>query len=186
MKKITKEQKKIIYISLILSAFTVFLWIFIITPQKNKLVSIRNRLSQAEAQITEIKQLTQGRDMAVVVTELNKKLVDALDKLPFRQEVVINYLSDNARNLGIEIKNINLSDKQSAVKTISGYAISEVPININLSGEYRAIGEYLNILRDDSVILIKIGKIDIKGRGEGYSYLDMSLEISAYFAKKVS
>ncbi len=186
MKKISKEQKKIIYISLVLSAFTVFLWILIFSPQKNTLVSIKGRLSQTEARIAEIKQLTQGRDMAVVVAELDKKLVDALNKLPSRQEVVISYLSDNASNLGIAIKNINLSDKQITMKKISNYIIAEVPISINLTGEYKAIGEYLNILRDDSVILSRIEKINIKCKGEGTIYLDASLEINAYFAKKAS
>lgn len=186
MKQITKEQKKIIYITLILPVFTVFLWVFIFLPQRNKLACLRNSLSETEAQITQIKQLALGRDMAEVAGELNKKLLECLDKLPSRHEAAINYLSDNAHNLGIVIKNISLHSQQAVMENIADYIIAQTPISINLTGGYKAIGEYLNILRDDSAILIRLEKIDIKREKENYIYLNADIEINVYFAKKAS
>lgn len=185
MRKITKEQKKIIYIALILSFFEFSLWGLIIMPQKKKLTMLQKKLSDTEAQIAEVEQITQGRNMSEVVTGLNKELSDALGKLPSRQEIVIGYLTDNARNLGIIIRNFSLSDKQVIANEVAGYMVTEMPITINLTGEYQAIAEYLNALRDDTALLIRIENIDIKSKGGENVYLDASLQVNAYFTKKV-
>ena len=183
MKNLSKEQKKIIYLAVILIGFLLLFLVFIYAPQSRRVKEIKNKLFFAENQITEINKITQGQDLAAAVGKLNQKLVRLVRRMPERQEVAMKFLTENARRLGIEVKNIVLLDKQIAANKAPGYIIGEVPIAMTLTADYKAIGEYLIALDEDESLLTRVRELDIKGDGEGQPKLDVSLQISAYLSE---
>lgn len=182
MKRLTKEQKKIILISGIAFTAIVIFWIFIYGPQSRKLSAIRKELQYTESQIRNINYLIQGKELSEAVKDLAEQLNRKANLILVSEEDLIHNLSEEARELNIKVKNIKPSGKQSTHQ-VAGYNIEESFISMNLSCEFRELGEYLNILRDNFPMLTKIRKLSINGKGEGRANLDVSLHISAYLAK---
>jgi len=183
MKRITKEQKKIIYISGIVILALILFWALVHAPQKRRLAAIKSDLQRAEAQIAEISTLMQGRELTEAVQELNLKFKESARLLTPEDEDVIAYLSEEARDLEIEVKDITPSGRQSLQKQVAGFDIEELAISMNLVCEFKELGEYLNTLRDNFPVLIEVRELKVQGEGEGRPALDISLKISAYLAK---
>jgi len=186
MKKLTKEQEKIIYISAVVLASLFLFWAFIYLPQARRLGAIKNKLSDTENQILEITSIVPQDDLKVVVINLNRQFQVAISKLPAHEETVIQYLSDTAKKIKIEVKDIVFSDKQALKNKIPGYAAEEMVVSMNLTCDFRSLGEYLDALRNNSALLIKVRQLDINGNGEGNSNLSINLQISAYLSRKNS
>ncbi len=184
IKKPTKEQKKIIYISAIVLVCLLIFWIFVYGPQARSFAAIKRKLQQAESGIAQIMSIAGGRDLAEAVRGLKTNLVKVTGKLPATEQVVIYNLSETARKLKIEVKNIIPSGKRLLENKISGYDMEELPISMNLVSDYRLMGEYLDILRNNFPVLICVRQLDIKGKGEGRTDLDVALQISAYLSRE--
>ncbi|MFA6349460.1 MAG: type 4a pilus biogenesis protein PilO [Candidatus Omnitrophota bacterium] len=184
MKQLTKQQQQIIYVAAGSVVFILLFWMLIFAPASRKLSQIKQKLSSTENQIADITKITQGKDLSEVVAKLNKDLVRFASKLPLRQEIVMNYLSDNARRSNIDVKNIVLSEKQVVKEGVAGLEIDETLISMALTGDFRSLGEFLNSLTHDDSILIVLKQLNISGTGEGRSKLDISLKVNAYLAKE--
>lgn len=184
IKNLSREQKKIIYISAVGLVFLFSFLVFVYGPQSRKFAAIKRELSQTENQIKEIMSIVGGRDLPQAVRDLKTRLTNTASKLPSKEDVVISNLSENAKKLNLEVKNIIPANKQLLGNRITGYIIEELPISLSLVGDYRALGEYLNILRNNSPILIRVRQLEIKGKGEGRSDLDIALQISAYLSRE--
>lgn len=182
IKKLTKEQKKIIYISLVVLTFFFSFWIFVYGPQTRKFTSIKEELTQTEARTAEILSIAKGRDLAQAIRDLKINFIEVMGRFPGGEEMVIYNLSETAKKLKIEVKNIVPSTKQLLENKITGYDIEELPISLNLVSEFRSLGEYLNILRNNFPVLIRVRDLDIKGNGEGRALLEVALQISAYLS----
>lgn len=183
MKNLTREQKKIIYITGVVIIFLILFFIFVYSPQKRKLSDIKNKLSYAESEIAEINRITQGKPLEQAVRGLNLQLKDLTARLPFRGGDVVKSLSDAARQFKIEVKNIAFAAEQKFSGKIPGYTIKELPISMKLSCEYRNLGEYLHQLRTDFPVFIRVKQLAIEGSGEGVPELVVSLQISAYLSE---
>lgn len=182
MKKLTEEQKKIIYIALAVIVIISVFWIFVFAPQRRRLAAMKKRLRTTEAQIAQIQDITQGKDLTTAVTELNQTFAMLTSTLPAGEKAVIHYLSEQARKFKVEVKNIALLDKRPVEHGISGFTVEEQPISMKLVCGLRSLGEYLNILGDGTAMLIKIRRLDIQGSGEGQPDLDIRLQISVYLS----
>lgn len=182
MGNLTKEQKKIICVTAVILAFLFSFWFFIYAPKKKEFSSIKSSLLEAESQIKAIMDIVEGRDLALATRDLRKTLIEVSSKLPKGEDVAIYNLSEQARNLGIEVKNISPLARKPLEERISGYAIEEFPISINLVSEFKAFGEYLLILRNNFPVLVRVRAFDINGRGEGETSLDINLQLSAYLS----
>lgn len=185
MKELTKEQKKIIYIALIVVSFLFLFRIFVYAPQQRKLAFIKKQLKDAEAQIAEIDRLTAGKELSTAMQDLSAQLQKASSRLLVKDEDVINGLSGRAKKLKIEIKNLDPDDKITLPNRVPGYDAQELPISMNLSCDFKTLGEYLDILRNDLPVLIRIKQLDITGSGEGRANLNITLKISAYLLKEL-
>lgn len=184
IKKPTKEQKKIIYIGLIVLFSLLSFRFFVYGPQAKRFALMKKELTRTEAQIAEIKSIAEGKDLSQAVKELKIELMQVKSKLPPREEIVIQNLLESAKKLKIEVKNITPSSKRLLEARVGGYDIEELPISMSLVCEYRVLGEYLNILRNSFPILVRLRRLDIKGKGEGQINLDITLQISAYLSRK--
>jgi len=184
MKKLSKEQIKIIYISAIALVFLICFWLFVYSPQSRKLVMIKQQLANTENEIIVITELTKGKEMALAVQDLSVELEDIVSKLPLGEEDVIYNLSEEARNLNIEVQNITPAGRIPLEGEISGYMIEELPIALSLVCDYRQLGDYLEILRNDFPVLVRVRNLDIVGQGEGIPQLEISLGVSAYLVKR--
>lgn len=185
MKQLTREQKKIIYIALIVACFLFLFRVFIYAPQQRKLASIKKQLADAETQIAEINRLSAGKELSVTMQDLSGQLRKASGRLLVKDEDVINSLSGLAKKLRIEVKNLDPDDKITLPNRIPGYDAQELPISMNLSCDFKTLGEYLDILRNDLPALIRIKQLDITGSGEGQANLNITLKISAYLLKEL-
>ncbi len=186
MKKLSQEEKKIIYIAATVVLLLLIFWIFIYLPQSRKLASIKNNLNKAETEIVQINRITEGRELAGVMKDFNNQLKAIYSKLPSRFDDVVDDLSEEARKLNIEVKDINFLNKEILKDMIPGYEIEELPVVMNLVCEYNALGNYLNVLRTKFPVVLKIEQLDIKGGGEGQPKLDANLRILAYLAREIS
>ena len=181
---ITKEQKKIIYIGLTVVFIFLLFWTFIYLPGTRKAASVKRELAVIEAQIRDIAEITKGREISEVVKDLGIGLDKFMSQLPAQDEVVIYNLSKWAAELNIEIKNIVFSEKQLLKYENKEFGIDELPISMDLACEFNALGEYLNVLRRDFPVLVRVRKLNIVGKGKLQPILDVNLQISAYLANK--
>ncbi|MCX5710060.1 MAG: type 4a pilus biogenesis protein PilO [Candidatus Omnitrophica bacterium] len=182
MKELTKEQKKIIYIALIIAGFILAFVVFVYAPQSKRLAAIRMQLNAAEAQIAEISRITEGKDLNQAVKDLSSKLTAASKTLPPDEESIIASLTEAAKKSKVQINTLDPDDKIKLAQGVAGYDLSELPIKLSLSGEYRAIGEYIDGLLNDFPNLVRVKQLSIQGKGEGRPILDANLQISVYLA----
>lgn len=183
-RNLSKEQKKIIYISAVTLVFLLVLWIFVYRPQSRKFAGIKSELTQVESQIAEISRLSAGKDLAAAVVDLRMGLAKLSAKLPAEDQEVIYHLSENAKKLKIEVKNVTPAGRRLLENKVAGYDIEELPISMNLVAEFRVLGEYLNILRNNLGVLIRVRQLDIRGKGEGRADLDIALQLCAYLSRQ--
>ncbi|MEK6728078.1 MAG: type 4a pilus biogenesis protein PilO [Candidatus Omnitrophota bacterium] len=183
MKKLSREQEKIIYITGVAIIFLILFIIFVYSPQKRKLSDIKKKLSYAESEIAEINRITQGKPLEQAVSGLNLQLKNLTAQLPFRIEDVVKSLSDAARQFKVDVKNIAFSAEQKYSGKIPGYIVKELPISMKLSSEYKNLGEYLHKLRTDFPVFIRVKQLAIEGSGEGVPELSVSLQVSAYLSE---
>ena len=182
MANLTKAQKNIFILSIVIIIFLLCFWVFIYLPQKNKLASIKKEIADIDAQIAQINRMSGGRDLTEVATSYNAQLRDVSSVFSFSEGELIDNLSKEAKKLNIEINSIKPLERQ-AIKEKENLDIEELPVNMQLSCEFRDLANYLKVLRDSFPILVKVKKIDIQGAGEGKDILNVNLQISAYLSK---
>lgn len=183
MKTISKEQLKILAAGLIIIVAFFCFWAFIYTPQSKKLNSIKSELTLIESQIAEINKITQGQDISLAVKELNSQLISTASNLAASQEEVISNLSNKARLLKIGIKSIVPQEKLLLENKVAGYIIEELSISMSLQCEFRDLGRYLDLLRNNFPYLTRVKSLEVKGEGEGKPILGIALEIVSYLSK---
>jgi len=181
--RFTKAQRKIIYASVIVIIAIFLFLVFIYLPRSREVAGIKDSLQSAERNIVEITGATEGRELIDIARELGINLNQLRSQLPSQDETVIKNLSEEARKRKIEIKRINFSKKGKSTYQTGSFNIEELAVSMDLAGEYRDLGMYLETLRYDSPILITVNKIAIKGEGEGRPNLNISLDITAYLSK---
>lgn len=182
--QLTKEQQKIIYIGLVVFVFFACFWGFIYGPQSRKLAMLKADLARTESQIAEISRLASGGDLTEAVKALKVRLNYAAGQLPGEDEIVIKSLLGVAKRLRIEVSNLSPASIKTIEGGVAGYNISEFPISMRLSCDYKTLGEYLHILRKDFPVLIKLRQLDIRGKGEGQMNLEINLQLLAYLASE--
>lgn len=185
MISLSKEQRKIIYFAVAAAVFLFLFWQFVYSPQIRRLALIKNQLKDADSQILEIKGILQGKDVGEVLKDMEVRLKKIENQLFNKEETVINNLSETAKNLNIEIKNLSSLSRRAIEIPVSGYDIEELPVTLNLAGEFMAINRYLDILRNSPAFLVKVRELKIQGAGEGRVYLEAVLQISVYLFKKI-
>ncbi len=184
MLELTKVQKKIIGVSLGAMGFLIFAWIFIYLPQSQKVALIRKEFISAEAQIAEIISITKGRDLSEVVRDLKVSLNGLKKQLPNSDEVVIDALTTAARDLNIDVQNISFSGKRPSDIQVAGFEIEEMPISMKLVCEYRNLGQYLNLLRINFPVLVRVQTLSINGQKGVPNLANISLGVTAYLSKE--
>jgi len=184
MLEVTKTQKKIIIISLGGLLLFLLVWFLIYSPQNKMVNAIENKLASTEANIAEIISITEGRDLAKTVKDLRMKLNNLRKQLPSRDEMVIEALTIAARDLSIKVMNISFSDRKPSERKVTGLKIEKVPISMRLVCEYRNLGQFLNLLRTDFPILIRVEKIDISGQEGKPGSSEVVLEVMAYLSRE--
>ena len=186
IKKLTREQIKIIYISAVALLIFFLFWILLYAPQTRKFASIKKEISVAESQIKDIEALIQGRELTEVARELSIEFnkLSGMILSEEKDEEVIDNLSRDARKFNIEVRDIRPSSRQPFKYQVAGLNLVELPICMNLVCESRDLGSYLSDLRHDFPVLLKFRRIEIRSDGEGSHRLDVDLEISAYLSKR--
>lgn len=185
MKKLSREQKKIIYVALVVLAFFILFWVIIYLPQSRRLIDIKNRLIGTEGEISQINKIAEGKPMQEAIVELNLKLSRVVAMLPSKEEDIIKVLSEEAKKLKIDIPVMDPEDAaESLAVQIPGLRIKELAISMKLVCEYKALGQYLEILRNKLPFLVKVRQLTINGVGEGNLNLNVDLKISAYLSEQ--
>jgi len=185
MARLTKAQKSIILLSILLAVFLLCIWFFVYLPQQKKLSSIEKELSSIDMQIAQINEMAGGGDLTEALSNFNKQVKDMSAIFSSTDEEVIGNLSKEAKKLKIEIESIKPLAKQSIENPSLPLEIEELPIAMQLSCEFKDLANYLKILREEFSALIKVKKLEIKGGGEGKDLLSVNLEISAFLSRQI-
>jgi Tfp pilus assembly protein PilO len=185
VRNLTKEQRKIIYIALIVFAFFFLLWVTIYVPQSEKLVIIKANIADTERQIEQIMSVARGRDLANVAKELKISSDKIISKFPVGEDIVVAKLTDAAENTAkLMVNDITPATRQSLLGKIPGFELDELLLNMSITGEYKGIVEFLRMLLGDFPVFLRIKELSISGKGEGKSQLDCDIQLSAYLIKK--
>ena len=179
---ITKEERNNLYLAaMLLIVFCVFL-LLVFIPQQRRFASKIKELRKTEKQTAEVMSFSQGKDFTQAVKALNINLVEITNKFADTEEMVIYKLSDSAKKLKLNVMNITPGDTVLVAHKASGFDIKEMPLTMNLVGEFRALGEYINKLENSSPVLVEIKRVEVKNKGEFQIPLDINLQLSAFIA----
>lgn len=184
MMPLSKEQKKIIYIGLILVCALLLFITFIYLPQQRRLGEIRAELVRTEQQVKQTHLIRAGRDLNEAVRDLNLKLQRVSAYLLIGEEEVVNSLSTLAKKENIDILDLGPGGKELFNSVTPGYEVYALPIALNIRGGYREIGEYCANIESDFPALVRADKLVIRrGRAQDLN-LDARLEITAFLLKE--
>ncbi|MCU0651871.1 MAG: hypothetical protein MUC39_02895 [Candidatus Omnitrophica bacterium] len=183
MKELTKEQKKIIYLALVIVASLFLFWVIIYIPQKRRLVDIKRKLSVTEAEIEQINRVAQGRPLAEAAKDLNLRLQQASTSF-IESGDAVKFLSETAKQFKIDIRNIDPGEETALSANIPGYTVKELPVAIEINCEYRALGDFLDSLRNNSPYLSNVRHLGIQSNGEANPILEVKLDVSLYLLER--
>ncbi|MDP2905551.1 MAG: type 4a pilus biogenesis protein PilO [Candidatus Omnitrophota bacterium] len=181
MKKLSIEQKKNIYIAAAAVSFFLLFWIFIYAPELRRLNALEAELRAADSGIQEITDMAAGRELTQAARDFNQELNRERAKFIFKEEEdVINSLSALAKDAKISITNMDPSQARMLQGKVGGYDVRELPVRLDISGDFASIGGFLEGLRNKYPGLVRINQIAIKGRGPGQTELGAVLQVTAY------
>ena len=184
LKTFTGEQKKIIIAAAIVVFSFLVVWGFIYVPQRNEFLRIKRTIAATEHEIDEIMQIASGKDLAYAIGELRGRLAAVKARLPVSEQVVVSYLSKLAERYHLEMKSVVYASRRTLENRIANTEIEELPVTMQVSGEYRSLGEFLSALENSSELLVSLKQLDVKGNGMGRVDLDISLQLSTYLVKE--
>lgn len=185
---ITKHQKKIFKIvGIVVSAFAVFI-IFIYIPAEKKLARLKGEYLIIQTEINEFnKSIGEGKPLEQVILSLKGRLEVLDKKFPEKEEVVFRDLSTLAEGLGIEVLSVRPEKKRVVTEienvpvSIEGCLIQEMPISVNLRASYKALGEFLKNLKENSSSFIRVDSIRVgKTSDRGSTLLNVNLNLNTY------
>ncbi len=184
LKMLTGEQKKIILAAgIVIFAFFI-VWGFIYVPQRNEFLRIKRTITATEYEISEIMKIAEGKDLASAIGELRGSLATVKAGLPVSEQVVVSYLSKLAERYHLEMKSVVYASRSTLENRIANTEIEELPVTMQVSGEYRSLGEFLAALENSSELLVSLRQLDVKGNGQGRVDLDISLQLVTYLLKE--
>lgn len=181
--RIVREQNKYIYIGLIIFFLLFCFWFFIYLAEARRFNRIRSESALIENRIEEILSIAKGKNLALAIQGLRVDLTNLRNKLAAGDEAVIYNLSEAAKKSRLTVRSINRGSKQLLENKIPGYIVEELLVSLNLSGEYKEIGEYLRNLKEDFPLLVQVKQIEMKGKGEGQDDLEATLQVGAYLCR---
>lgn len=178
MNKLTVEQKKNIYIASGALAFFLLFWIFIYAPELRRLSALEAELKGAESGIQEITDMSAGKELVQAARDFSEELNSERAKFSLKEEEdVINAISALAKEAKISVTNMDPSQARPRQNKIGGYDVRELPVQLNISGDFASIGGFLEGLKSKYPGLIRINQIVIKGRGPGQTELEAILQV---------
>lgn len=183
LSRLVREQNRIVYIGLVIFFILFCLWFFVYLAEARRFNRVRSESALIESRIDEILSIARGKNLALAIQGLRVDLTNLRNKLATGDETVIYNLSEAAKKSRLEVRSINRGAKQLLENRIPGYVIEELLVSLNLSGQYKEIGEYLKTLRDDFPILLRVKQLEIKGKGEGQEDLEIGLQVGAYLCR---
>jgi Tfp pilus assembly protein PilO len=184
LKILTGEQKKIMIAAAIIIFSFFIVWGFIYVPQRNEFLRIKRTITATEDEITEIMKIASGKDLAFAIGELRGGLAAVKARLPVSEQVVVSYLSNQAEKYHLEMKSVVYANRRMVENSIANTDIEELPVTMQVSGEYRSLGEFLSALEKSSELLVSLRQLDVKSNGPGRVDLDISLQLSTYLLKE--
>jgi len=185
MKKLTKQQIKIIIASAVGVFCLLLFWVVFYLPYSNSVKKVKKELLVVSAEIKEIQGLAEGRDFTQVVKDFNINLNKLRKYLPAQDDTVVQALAGKARELRIDVGSLTLSSKRLLEDKIAGFSVEEVPIDMELTCNFITLGKYLAALSDNFPVLIKINALSVISKGEGRTKLKINLNVSGFLAKEM-
>jgi Tfp pilus assembly protein PilO len=179
-KNSTQEQRKIIYIALVVLFALICFLVLVYLPSSGKLSAIRKELSRSEDEISRIMSMVAGKELPEAVKDLKLRFNKARGLLADSPENVVYRLTEFAKKQRIRVVNVSPGKEEILEGAIAGYKVSALPIRLTLVGDYRDIGEYLGQLSMDFPYLLAVKSLDISGKGEGRVDLDVTIDLTAY------
>ncbi|MBW1980434.1 MAG: type 4a pilus biogenesis protein PilO [Deltaproteobacteria bacterium] len=138
--KLTRLQKVLICVLVLLLLFAGFVWLFYL-PQKNQLETLRNDLSRAQSQLAKLRQVEKNlRKFKKEYKETEAKFKKALQLLPNKDEIpgLLTSISSLGAQAGLEF--LLFKPQKEVAKNF--YA--EIPLKLQVSGPYHNVATFLD------------------------------------------
>lgn len=185
---ITKRQKKILEIVVIIAAAFALFVIFIYLPLRREFVKVKGEFQTTETEVNQIRKMAGGKkSLEETILSLRSRL-DSLDKkFPKEDEVVLRELSSLLARLNIEVTSFRperksvITDMENApLPAIKGCSIQEMPILLSLKTSYKKAGEFFRALKQDFPIYVRVNSIRIKKIQDKSELLDIDIDLDTY------
>ncbi len=184
LSKIPKQQRIILAVvgSIILIVLMNNLFFKPLTSKRRdlklKCQSLETELKRKDFELQEARTKTEAERIA----RLEERYYHTQERLDYlkgrlpKEKQIPALLSQIASQTGLEYNLIRMLPEESRL------VYKEIPIQIQLKGGYRDLGEYLKNL-EESTRLIKIKSLSIEADPEAPSRLDVVLEIATYIVE---
>ena len=180
--KILEEllKKKLIVITAIGATIFIIFYLGFCLPQQQRLNTTKKTLEQVEESIDRITKLMLGRDVGEAYVAFSEEVALYEASMPSKEEVV-TMLTDTAIDLGIVVKDISAGPQHIFVQEnpVVGYVCKEYEISMVMQSNFRAFGEYLDILRNKSPYFLRFNGFSVQAKTSMVS-LDIKLGLLAY------
>ena len=176
---ITKPQKKILLYVVIGVIIILLFWGLVYLPGRKQVQKFQSQLDEMNKQLNSVKKIeeikeaiSKGYTYTQSIESLKDELATLSKSIDTEEETSLEYISSSARGLNLEIVSIKPSakglflDKDKNRVKIAGADCFRLPVGLKLKGGYKAIADYLKILRKDAPSLITIENLKISKRGK--------------------
>ncbi|MBI4335519.1 MAG: type 4a pilus biogenesis protein PilO [Candidatus Omnitrophica bacterium] len=190
MVKIPRD-KKILVIAAVCVIIVLIFWAFVYFPARKKLGVLKSEYGALRKEVAEIESRGGSeRDIMKMVVSLRNDLDAATLRLPAKEETTLKMISSEASRLGVEVISLSPRPKRpfqgpdGGIVPIENKRCFEIPISMEVRGSYKAIGEYLSVLRQTPNALIKTEDILLRGDDAAGGRLRGSVELAIYILRK--
>lgn len=169
---ITRAQKKIfIYATAGIFAILLF-WGFIYIPSEKQMQRYKHQLDAVNKQLEQVKMIdeikeaiSKGYTYTQSIESLKNKLEILNRSIAVDEETPLEYISSCARRFNLELLLIKPSEKKPLLdKTknpikIAGVDCYQLSVHLNLKGNYKSLGNYIETFSKEAPSLITIDNL---------------------------
>lgn len=175
------------YISILLIGGTLIIFFLYLYPQNRQLESLRKEMAIIVRDLRERKEaIARARREAEILKQLEadyqqvrQQVVLLNERLPEKKEIprLVQQLSDLSRSFNLELISLR------PYPLIEAGDYLRLPLEINLGGSYRSLGEYLKKV-EGLQRLVSLEEMEIRGEPQELPRLVIRLMLVAYAQRK--
>lgn len=185
----TKSQKKAMISLLAMALIFIIVIAFVYIPMRRELNRTRAEYGSIEKEIASIKNAAgEGKSLDEIIAALRARLTQLENRFPEKEEIILQNLSERARDLKIDLNNTSpnkkriVADIDCSALNKKGCILQEMAITMNMKTDFRTFAEFMKSLKDDFPFYIRLDSARlVKQSGDDkHPILDIEIKLRAY------